>query len=164
MQKNVTNIVIAGLGGQGVLTASDIVADVAFAAGLDVKKSEVHGMSQRGGSVSSEVRFGKRVFSPMVARGEADFLVVTSSDQVPVNEAVLAKDGVLIEESQVDASKLTTKKAMNVALLGMLSRHLEFSTEAWLASIRRNFPENLYEGNEKAFLLGRNESVAILSS
>ena len=57
MQNRVTNIVIAGLGGQGVLTASDIVADVAFASGREVKKSEVHGMSQRGGSVSSEVRY-----------------------------------------------------------------------------------------------------------
>jgi indolepyruvate ferredoxin oxidoreductase beta subunit len=141
-----------------VLTASDIVADVAFAAGLEVKKSEVHGMSQRGGSVASEVRYGSQVFSPMVPRGEADFLVVTSTDQVPVNQAVLASNGVLIEESQVEASKLPTKKAINVALLGMLSRHLEFPPEAWLDAIRRNFPEKLYEGNEKAFLLGRNES------
>jgi len=158
MQNRVTNIVIAGLGGQGVLTASDIVADVAFASGREVKKSEVHGMSQRGGSVSSEVRYGSQVFSPMVPAGEADFLVVTSSDQVPVNEAVLSKNGVLIEESQVDVTKLPTKKAINVALLGMLSRHLEFSPEAWLDAIRRNFPEKLYEGNERAFLLGRNET------
>ena len=155
MPNSVTNIVIAGLGGQGVLSASDIVADVAFAAGFDVKKSEVHGMSQRGGSVASEVRFGKEVFSPMVARGEADFLVVTSSDQVPVNQACLSTSGVLMEESQIDVTRLTTKKAINVALLGMLSCHLQFSTEAWLDAIRHNFPENLYEGNEKAFLLGR---------
>lgn len=159
MQNRVTNIVIAGLGGQGVLTASDIVADVAFAAGLEVKKSEVHGMSQRGGSVASEVRFGSQVFSPMVPKGEADFLVVTSSDQVPVNEAALASNGVLIEESQIEVSKLPTKKAVNVALLGKLSRHLEFSCESWLQAIRRNFPEKLYEGNEKAFFLGRNESA-----
>jgi len=159
MKNRVTNIVIAGLGGQGVLTASDIVADVAFDAGFDVKKSEVHGMSQRGGSLASDVRFGSQVFSPMVPRGEADFLVVTSSDQVPVNQAVLAKNGVLIEESQIDASKLASKKSINVALLGMLSRHLEFPPEAWLAAIRRNFSEKLYEGNEKAFLLGRNQSA-----
>jgi len=158
MQNSVTNIVIAGLGGQGVLTASDIVADVAFAAGLDVKKSEVHGMSQRGGSVASDVRFGPEVFSPMVPRGEADFLVVTSSDQVPVNEAVLAKNGVLIEEAQIDASKLTTKKAINVALLGLLSRHLKFSEDEWMTALDRNFPESLHEGNRKAFLLGRRGS------
>jgi indolepyruvate ferredoxin oxidoreductase beta subunit len=70
----VTNVVVAGLGGQGVIKASDILADVAFRAGLDVKKAEVHGMSQRGGSVSTDVRFGAKVLSPMVPGGEADFL------------------------------------------------------------------------------------------
>jgi indolepyruvate ferredoxin oxidoreductase beta subunit len=153
---SVTNIVIAGLGGQGVLTASDIVADVAFHAGLEVKKSEVHGMSQRGGSVASDIRYGTKVFSPMVARGEADYLVVTSSDQVPVNEAVLAPKGVIIEESQVDVNKLATKKAINVALLGLLSKHLPFTEEQWIAALERNFPEKLHEGNRAAFSLGRN--------
>src|ERR1035437_4528384 len=81
----VTNIVIAGLGGQGVLKASDIVAEVAFRAGFDVKKSEIHGMSQRGGSVTSDIRFGKSVYSPMVPSGEADYLVVLSPDQVEPN-------------------------------------------------------------------------------
>jgi indolepyruvate ferredoxin oxidoreductase beta subunit len=66
MSNRVTNIVLGGLGGQGVLTASDILADAAFRAGFDVKKSELHGMSQRGGSVSSDVRYGPRVLSPMV--------------------------------------------------------------------------------------------------
>ena len=64
----------------------------------------------------------------------------------------------LIEESQIDVSKLTSKRSVNVALLGMLSRHLEFAPEAWLAVIQRNFPEALYEGNKKAFFLGRNEA------
>ena len=67
---------IAGLGGQGVLKASDIVAEAAFRAGLDVKKSEVHGMSQRGGSVTSDIRFGRQVSSPMMPPGEADYLVL----------------------------------------------------------------------------------------
>ena len=81
----VTNVVIAGLGGQGVIKASDILAEATFSAGLDVKKSELHGMSQRGGSVSSDIRFGPEVFSPMVPTGEADFLVVAAADQVEVN-------------------------------------------------------------------------------
>ena len=58
MPNKLTNVVVAGLGGQGVLKASDILANVAARAGFDVKKSEIKGMSQRGGSVSSEVRFG----------------------------------------------------------------------------------------------------------
>ena len=138
-----------------MLTASDIVADVAFHAGFDVKKSEVHGMSQRGGSVASDVRFGPQVFSPMVSEGEAHFLVVITADQVPVNAAVLSKTGVVIEPSQLDEAKLRNRKSLNVALLGILSRHLDFSVEQWHAAIRRCLPENLHQANLQAFALGR---------
>ncbi|PSH04299.1 MAG: pyruvate ferredoxin oxidoreductase [Acidobacteria bacterium] len=155
MVSKVTNIVIAGLGGQGVLKASDIVADAAFSAGLAVKKAEVHGMSQRGGSVSSDVRFGGQVFSPMVPEGEADFLVVLEPDQVPVNAAVLKKDGVLIEPSMIDKSQLSSEKCLNVALLGALSTHLSLSDETWIAAIKRNLPEKLHEINLQAFVAGK---------
>lgn len=70
-----TNVLVVGVGGQGVLLASEVLAEVALLSGLDVKKSEVHGMAQRGGSVVSHVRFGKKVHSPLIERGEADFLV-----------------------------------------------------------------------------------------
>ena len=150
-----TNIVIAGLGGQGVLKASDIVADVAFDASLDVKKSEVHGMSQRGGSVNSDIRYGKEVFSPMVPPGEADYLVVLAPDQVEVNLPLLKKGGVLIQPSMVDEEKLSNKKSSNVALLGILSKHLEFTDEQWMGAIKKNLPEKLHEANEEAFKLGR---------
>ena len=151
----VTNIENAGLGGQGVLTASDIVADVAFHAGFDVQTSEVPGMSQRGGSVASDVRYGSHVFSPMVPEGEAQFLVVITADQVPVNAAVLSRTGVVIEPSRLDETKLRSKRSLNVALLGILSRHLDFSAEQWQAAIRRILPENLHEANLQAFALGR---------
>ncbi|MDA8100949.1 MAG: indolepyruvate oxidoreductase subunit beta [Nitrospiraceae bacterium] len=72
---NVFNILIAGVGGQGVLLTSKIIAEAALLAGLDVKQSEVHGMAQRGGSVLSQVRFGDKVFSPIVNEGEADLLI-----------------------------------------------------------------------------------------
>ena len=150
-----TNVVVAGLGGQGVIKASDILADVAFSSGLDVKKSELHGMSQRGGSVSSDVRFGEQVFSPMVTAGEADFLVVLAPDQVAVNRAALSLGGILIEPSQIDESSLSNKKSINVALLGVLSRHLPFSVEAWTAALQRNLPEKLHEANLKSFSIGR---------
>ncbi len=153
--KSVTNVVIAGLGGQGVLTASEIVADVAAHAGLDVKKSELHGMSQRGGSVSSDVRFGPSVFSPMVPEGEADFLVVIEPDQVPVNAATLSPAGKLIEPGQIQQAKLRNQRSLNVALLGALSRHLPFPAEAWIESIRRRMPERLHVANLEAFELGR---------
>ncbi len=151
----VTNIVVAGLGGQGVLTATDIVADVAVSAGLDVKKSELHGMSQRGGSVSSDVRFGKHVFSPMVPEGEADYLVVIAADQVSVNAAALRKDGLLVEPANVDEKKLRNKRSINVALLGALSRHLPFTDEQWIAAIKRNLPEAIHDVNVEAFRLGK---------
>ena len=150
------NVVIAGLGGQGVLKASDILADVAFASGVDVKKSELHGMRQRGGSVSSDVRFGERVFSPMVPEGEADFLVVISADQVPVNAAALSAGGVLIEPALIDEGRLPNKKSINVALLGVLSRHLQFPEEKWIEALRRNLAAKLHEANLAAFQLGRN--------
>lgn len=71
----ITNVLICGVGGQGVLLASEVLSEAALQAGHDVKKSEVHGMSQRGGSVVSNVRFGERVDSPLIVRGEADVLM-----------------------------------------------------------------------------------------
>lgn len=70
-----TNILVVGIGGQGVMTASEILAEAAIAMDYDVKKTEVAGMAQRGGVVSSHVRFGKRVLSPEIAVGEADVLL-----------------------------------------------------------------------------------------
>jgi indolepyruvate ferredoxin oxidoreductase beta subunit len=152
---SVTNIVFAGLGGQGVLTASDIAAEAAFRAGFDVKKSELHGMSQRGGSVSSDVRFGPRVESPMVPPGQADFLVVIAPDQVEVNRWQLREGGVLIVPSMIDARQLTNKKALNVALLGVLSVLAGIPEEHWREAIRFHLPPKLHEANFAAFALGR---------
>ena len=70
----VTNILMVGVGGQGVILASEIVAEVMMRAGFDVKKSEVHGMAQRGGMVNSHIRFGPKVYSPVIKKGEADIL------------------------------------------------------------------------------------------
>ncbi len=69
------NILVCGVGGQGVLLFSDIISNLALGAGLDVKKSEVHGMAQRGGSVTSHIRYGTRVFSPLIEEGTADMVV-----------------------------------------------------------------------------------------
>lgn len=155
MNHNVINIIIAGLGGQGVLKASDIVAEVAFRAGLDVKKSEVHGMSQRGGSVASDVRYGARVLSPMIPSGEADCLVVLTPDQVENNRWQLREGGVLLEPALIDESLLPNRKSLNVALLGALSNYLEFTPEQWLTAIHANLPEKLHVANTAAFEVGR---------
>ncbi len=71
----VNSVLMAGVGGQGILRASDILCLVIMAAGLDVKKSEVHGMAQRGGCVTSHVRFGPRVYSPIERKGNVDILL-----------------------------------------------------------------------------------------
>jgi indolepyruvate ferredoxin oxidoreductase beta subunit len=153
---SVINVVVAGLGGQGVLKASGILADTAFHAGLDVKKSEIHGMSQRGGSVSSDVRFGDRVFSPMVPAGEADFLVVLTASQIDVARPVLKADGILIHPGLVDETRLANKRSLNVALLGALARHLNLAENLWHAAIKAALPEKLHAANLQAFAIGRN--------
>jgi indolepyruvate ferredoxin oxidoreductase beta subunit len=158
MGGRVVNVVFAGLGGQGAIKASDILADAAFRAGHDVKKAEVHGMSQRGGSVTSDVRFGPEVLSPMIPRGQADFLVVLAPSEVEVNRFNLKAGGVLIPPDAVDEARLQNKKSLNVALLGALAARLDLPEEHWLAAIRAALPERLHELNEKAFRLGK-ESV-----
>jgi indolepyruvate ferredoxin oxidoreductase, beta subunit len=74
MDHMTTNILVAGVGGQGVILASDIMSEVFMEAGYDVKKSEVHGMAMRGGIVTSHFRFGKKVYSPLIKQGEVDIL------------------------------------------------------------------------------------------
>lgn len=73
-EKN-TNIIICGVGGQGIILASNVLCHTAFLEGHDVKKSEVHGMAQRGGTVITHVKYGRKVFSPLIAEGTADFLL-----------------------------------------------------------------------------------------
>ena len=151
----VTNVVLAGLGGQGVITASDILADAALRSGLDVKKSEIHGMSQRGGSVTSDVRFGHKVLSPMVPRGEADYLIVLAPSEVEVTRPLLRPGGVLLAPDLVPEDRLPNKRSLIVALLGALSRYLDLPEEAMLDAVRAALPERLHHVNEQAFALGR---------
>jgi indolepyruvate ferredoxin oxidoreductase beta subunit len=151
----VTNVVVAGLGGQGVLKASDVLADVALRAGFDVKKSEIKGMSQRGGSVTSDVRFGDTVLSPMVPPGEADYLLVLEPTQVEPHKHYLRPAGTLITPEAVNTDKLPSKKALNVALLGALSAHLPLPETEWLEALRAVFRPEFFEQNKQAFLTGR---------
>jgi indolepyruvate ferredoxin oxidoreductase beta subunit len=75
MNNQATNILISGVGGQGILLAGEILSEVLMLAGHDVKKNEIHGMSQRGGSVVSHIRYGQKVYSPIIPEGEADILL-----------------------------------------------------------------------------------------
>ena len=153
---SICNVVVAGLGGQGVLKVTDILAEAVFRSGFDVKKSEVHGMSQRGGSVSSEVRYGKSVASPMVPAGEAHVLAVLDSTQVEVARSVLRADGVLITPEDLPLDKLQNPKALNTMMLGAISRHIDIPAETLLEALKANLPEKLHEMNVEMFNLGRN--------
>jgi indolepyruvate ferredoxin oxidoreductase beta subunit len=75
MENRVKSLLLAGVGGQGILLASDIICKVMMEKGYDVKKSEVHGMAQRGGCVTSHVRYGKKVYSPLARKGDVDIIV-----------------------------------------------------------------------------------------
>ena len=161
-----TNIVLAGLGGQGVIRAANILAEAAFLAGCDVKQSEIHGMSQRGGSVSSDVRFGRCVLSPMVPTGEADFLLVLHPTQVDNNLFQLRSDGVMISTRDIigraddmtvldtDDTPLTSRN-FNVGLLGLLSNYLPLLDEVWHESVRRHLPKKVHDENLAAFSYGK---------
>lgn len=155
LELQTTNVRFAGLGGSGVLKASDILADVAFRCGLTVKKAEVHGMSQRGGSVQSDVRFGPEIFSPMIPDETCDYLVVLDQSQIPVVFPCLRQGGRLLKPSALPLDHLPSPKTLNVAMLGLLSRHLDFPEQAWLESLDAYFPGKLLETNVKAFNLGR---------
>lgn len=101
MTKDTTvNILIAGVGGQGTVLASKILGHVAMAAGFDVKQSEIHGMSQRGGSVVTHVRYGKKIYSPLVAAGNADVIMAFEELEALRYLPYLKKEGLLIVNQQ----------------------------------------------------------------
>jgi len=90
------NIMLVGVGGQGTLLAADVIALVGMEAGLDVKKSEVHGMAQRGGSVTSHVRWGETVSSPLIPLGSADFVVAFERIEALRHLQMLGPKGVVL--------------------------------------------------------------------
>ena len=184
------NIMIVGVGGQGSLLASKLLGRVLLDKGYDVKVSEVHGMSQRGGSVVTYVRYGDKVYSPIIDKGEADFIVsfelleaarwteylksggkvVTNTQQVnpmPVITGAAAYPENLVEKMQaagvdvdaIDALKLAeeagSSKAVNIVLMGRLSKWFDFPEEQWLTAIEESVPPKFLEMNKKAFHLGR---------
>ena len=127
-----TNVFISGVGGQGILLASEILSDVALAHGLDVKKSEVHGMAQRGGSVVSHVRFGEKVYSPVIAEREADLLVsfekmealrwihyIAPDGTVVVNDQEIVPSG--MERYPEDIDEGLSKRAPNAHIIDALA-------------------------------------------
>jgi len=186
-----TNIMIVGVGGQGSLLASKMLGNLLVDEGYDVKVSEVHGMSQRGGSVVTYVRFGDKVYSPIVDKGEADFIVSFEKIEAARYASYLKRDGKIIVNTQeidpmpviigaaeypndsldklaemglsVDAIDALTPaneagspKAVNIVLMGRLSKYMDISEEKWINAIKKSVNAKFVEMNIKAFALGRN--------
>ena len=157
------NIMIVGVGGQGSLLASKLLGHLLLSRGYDVKVSEVHGMSQRGGSVVTYVRYGDQVHSPIIDRGEADFIVSFEILEAARWLSYLKKDGQIVTNTQmIDpmpvmklAEEAGSSKAVNIVLLGRLSHYFDLPEDAWMASLEANVPPKFLAMNKKAFALGR---------
>jgi len=157
MKDKVYSITFGGIGGQGILKASEICSWAALFAGYHVKKSEVHGMAQRGGSVESHVRFGKRVYSPLVPMGGADVLVCFHLEEHPRLESFLKKEGVDLTDylDKVTHAMADNPRGLNTCLVGVLSAKLPIKEEHWMKAIETVFKGKGVEENQKVFLGGR---------
>jgi indolepyruvate ferredoxin oxidoreductase beta subunit len=156
------NVLFCGTGGQGVLTASEICAVVAMNSGFHVKKSEVHGMAQRGGSVESHLRFGTKVFSPLIRPGQADYVVCFHQGEGQRMNGYLKKGGLsfltFLSEQQYQPRD---KRFGNTFFLGILSAFLPMTDETWRAALKKLLKRSLVE-NEQAFTDGRSAGFSWL--
>lgn len=152
----VRSILFCGIGGQGVLKASEVAGWAALYEGYHVRKSEVHGMSQRGGSVESHLRFGKTVYSPLIPEGGADFLVSFFPDEHERMRHFLKPGGIDLAEFLGQAeTRVKDKRFRNTFILGALSTYLPIQESTWLRAIEEVFP-SAFEENRSAFVNGRN--------
>ena len=154
------NVLFCGTGGQGVLTAAEICGVAAMKAGFHVKKSEVHGMAQRGGSVESHLRYGERVYSPLISPGAADFLVCFDRGEGERLAHFLKEKGVsLIAFLQQFRGSGEDRRFLNTYLLGILSAHLNLDQEHWLEALGQVFHRARQE-NRRIFLKGAGDGAA----
>ena len=188
----VKNIMIVGVGGQGSLLASKLLGHLLLSEGYDVKVSEVHGMSQRGGSVVTYVRFGEKVYSPIIDKGQADVIMSFEKLEAARYLEYLKPEGKIITNTQeidpmpvitgaceypqdliakleakgadvdaMDCLKLANEagsaKAVNIVLMGRLSRYFDIELSKWQKAIEDCVPTKFLELNQKAFMLGRGE-------
>ncbi len=184
------NILFCGVGGQGILLASEVTAFSLLAAGKEVRKSEVHGMAQRGGSVTAHLRYGEKIYSPLISPGEADIVVafemmeavrylpyMHGGSQVIVNthkifptsvasgkmdypenvlDELISRD---IKVKELDAFEVANKvgevRAVNIVMVGVLSRYLPIDGQLFLDVLNERIPERFRDVNIKAYQEGR---------
>lgn len=150
------SIIFCGIGGQGILTASEICAYAAMYEGYHVKKSEVKGMSQRGGSVESFVRFGSKVYSPLVPRGEADFLVGFDEREADLWSVYLRRGGIdMVLALRYGRKAISSPRFLNIFMLGALSVYLKIKEENWFKALKSALKGRAFESNRAVFRRGR---------
>jgi len=155
-----TNILICGIGGQGILKASEIIGVAAMQAGFHVKKSEVHGMAQRGGSVESHVRFGRSVASPLIEPGGADFLLCFDEEEGERYRYYLKPAGVDLRPYLARAAgDIPDPRFLNTYLTAVLSLYLDIDESVWLAALRSVISRKVEE-NENVFRNARQRGKA----
>jgi indolepyruvate ferredoxin oxidoreductase, beta subunit len=159
MKKKINNILFCGTGGQGVLAAAEICSLAAVYSGWHVKKSEVHGMAQRGGSVESHVRFGQTVSSALIPYGAADILVPFHIDEHNRLKDFLKPGGRdLIGDLIKALAELQDRRYVNIYLLGALSRHLDLDKSVWLRAIDEVLANKNIKQNKEVFFKARGEA------
>jgi indolepyruvate ferredoxin oxidoreductase beta subunit len=159
------NILIVGVGGQGVVKAGEALSGALVRHGFDVKQSEVHGMSQRGGSVTSEVRFGREVQSPLMPYAEADFvLALDDAEGRRAAPRLRPGTGRLVDVPPDLMARSADPRNRNMLALGRLSRWLALDEETWLQAIRHAMPARSVEENIAAFRAGRAYDAPAASS
>ena len=147
------DIALVGVGGQGTILASNVLAELGMAAGYDVKKAEVHGMSQRGGSVVSHVRWGPEVFSPIIPAGGADILVAFEKMEAARYAALLAPGGTaIVNDFAIEPITVITGGAHYPDDAAIEA--------AWAAVLDRRVKAAHLEINHRAFAAGRAEMSA----
>lgn len=184
------NLFLAGVGGQGILLASEVLCEAFLLGGYDVKKSEVHGMAQRGGAVTTHLRYGKKVHSPLIEPGAADLLIAFEKMEALRFAHFLSPEGAALVNAQeiyppsvatgkerypagieerlrgftpnlfvVDALaaalSLNEVRAVNIVMVGAVSRFLPLAEETYVEALRATLPERIVEVNAKAFRVGR---------
>lgn len=153
MEPKTYHVLFCGTGGQGVLKAAEVLGVAAMLQGYRVKKSEVHGMAQRGGSVESHLIFGPVVYSPLIMPGHADFLVCFHAGEGKRLAPFLKKDGLSFLTFLEDAAKLPDQRFINTFLLGVLSAMLPIDQPHWMTAIETVVTKKIPE-NKKVFELG----------
>jgi len=180
---------IVGVGGQGSLLASKLMGSVLLLEGYDAKVSEVHGMSQRGGAVVTYIRYGDKVYSPIVDVGQADIIVsfelleaarwlnhlapggqivtnIQQIDPIPVitgaakypEDLVAKMKATGVKVDAIDALTLAidagSSKAVNIVMMGRLSKYFPFLKETWKKALEHTVPPKFLELNRRAFEAG----------